>query len=56
VTIDLDENEKQTVVNALTYVSQGLTVEQRDEFNHVANIVDKVKATIISLGKPSEGE
>jgi hypothetical protein len=39
----LNENEKQTIINALIYISQGLTVEQRDEFNHLADIVEKLK-------------
>jgi hypothetical protein len=41
--VDLTENEKQTIISALTYISQGLTVDQREEFNHLANIVEKLK-------------
>jgi hypothetical protein len=41
--VDLTENEKQTIISALTYISQGLTIDQRDEFNHVADIVEKLK-------------
>jgi hypothetical protein len=42
---ELTESEKNTIINALVFISKGLSVEQRDEFNHVANIVEKLKAS-----------
>jgi len=51
--LELSENEKQTVINSLTYISQGLTIDQQEEFNHVAGIAKKIKE---SLEPKKEGE
>lgn len=43
---ELEENEKNTIVNCLTAMSQGMTLNEADQFNHLAGIVDKVKASM----------
>lgn len=49
---ELEENEKVTIINGLTFLSQGMGVDRADEFNHLAGIVKKIQASM----KPKEND
>lgn len=42
----LDQNEKETLLNCLVFVSQGMSVDKVEEFNHLAGIHKKIKETM----------
>lgn len=42
----LEENEKQTILNALQFLSQGIGLDRADEFNHLHTIAKKVEASL----------
>ncbi len=41
--LDLEENEKQTIINLLNEASKTIGVDNEEAFIHICNIVRKIK-------------